>query len=70
MNCLTHQNQFAYQVGIHKDGASQCHNTTENAIKHKEIALGAFLDTEGIFARTLFGAIGRAANQHGVEPTI
>jgi hypothetical protein len=42
----------------------------ENAIEQKEIPLGVFLDIEGTFDRTSFGAIVKAANWHGVEPTI
>jgi hypothetical protein len=34
------------------------------------VALGAFLDTEGAFDRTSFGAGTRDANWYGVETTI
>jgi hypothetical protein len=36
----------------------------------QEIALPAFLDLEGECNRTALGATVRAANQHGVEPTV
>jgi hypothetical protein len=42
----------------------------ERATEYKDIALGAFLDTEGTFDRTSFDIIKRAAERHGTEPTI
>jgi hypothetical protein len=42
----------------------------EGAIEYKDIALGAFLDTEGAFDRTSFDTIKQAAERHGIEPTI
>jgi hypothetical protein len=42
----------------------------ENAIKHKDIALGAFLDTEGASDRTSFDITKQAAERHGIEPAI
>jgi hypothetical protein len=39
----------------------------ESAIEHKDIALGAFLNTEGTFDRTSFDIIKRAAERHGTE---
>jgi hypothetical protein len=42
----------------------------ENAIVHKDIALGAFLDIEGAFDRTLFDIITKAAERHGIEPPV
>jgi hypothetical protein len=38
----------------------------ENAIEHNDIALGAFLDTEGAFDRTSFGTIKQAAERNGI----
>jgi hypothetical protein len=38
-------------------------------LKHKEIALGAFLDIEGAFNSTTFHAIIEAAREHGLEKT-
>jgi hypothetical protein len=66
-----HRNQFAFQTG--KSTETTLHNEVtriENAMEHKEIALGAFLDIEGAFDRTTFAAIAKAAEWHGVEPTI
>jgi hypothetical protein len=45
-----HRNQHAYQKG--KSTETALHNVAariENAIEHKDIALGAFLDIEGAF---------------------
>jgi hypothetical protein len=42
----------------------------ESAIEYKDIALGAFLDIEGSFDRTLFDMIEQAAGKHGIEPAI
>jgi hypothetical protein len=52
-----HQNQHAYQTG--KSAETTLHNVTciENAIEHKDIALGATLDIEGAFDRTSFDII-------------
>jgi hypothetical protein len=66
-----HQNQHAYQIG--KSTETALHNAVtriENAIKHKDIALGAFLDIEGAFDRTSFNIIKQAAERHGTEPAI
>jgi hypothetical protein len=41
----------------------------ENAIKHKDIALGAFLDTQEAFERTSFD-ITQSAERHGTEPAL
>jgi hypothetical protein len=48
-----HRNQHAYQIG--KSTETALHNVVtriENAIEHKDIAFGAFLDIEGDFDRT------------------
>jgi hypothetical protein len=42
----------------------------ENAIEHKDLALGAFLDIEGAFNRTSYDTIKQAAERHGIEPAI
>jgi hypothetical protein len=42
----------------------------ENAIEHRDIALGAFLDVEGAFDRTSFDTIKQAAERHGIEPAV
>jgi hypothetical protein len=47
-----HRNQHAYQIG--KSTETALHNVVtciDIAIEHKDIALGAFLDIEGIFDR-------------------
>jgi hypothetical protein len=56
-----HRNQHAYQIG--KSTETALHNAVtriENAIEHKDIALGAFLDIEGAFDRTSFDVIKQA----------
>jgi hypothetical protein len=48
------RNQHAYQKG--KSTETALHNLVnriEYAIEHKDVALGAFLDIEGAFDRTL-----------------
>jgi hypothetical protein len=42
----------------------------ENAIEHRDIALGAFLDIEEAFDRTSFDIIKQEAERHGIYPTI
>jgi hypothetical protein len=42
----------------------------ENAIEHKNIALGAFLDIEGAFDRTPFDTIKQTAERHAIEPAV
>jgi hypothetical protein len=71
MKCPLHQNQHAYQAG--KSTETALHNVVtriENAIEHRDIALGAFLDIEGAFDRTSFDTIKQAAERHGIDPTI
>jgi hypothetical protein len=66
-----HQNQHAYQ--IQKSIETAIHNVVariENATEHKDIALGAFLDIEGVFDRTSFNTIKQAAERHDIEPAI
>jgi hypothetical protein len=42
----------------------------ENAIEHKDIALGALLDIEEAFDKTSFDTIKPAAERHGIEPAM
>jgi hypothetical protein len=66
-----HQNKHAYQRG--KSTETALYNVvthTESAIEHKDIALGAFIDIEGAFDRTLFDTIKQAAEKHSIEPVI
>jgi hypothetical protein len=42
----------------------------ESATEHKDIALGAFLNTQGAFDRTPFETIKQVAEKHGIVPTI
>jgi hypothetical protein len=66
-----HRNQHAYQIG--KSTETALHNVVtriENAIEHKDIPLGAFLDIEGACDRTFFDTIKQAAERHGIEPSI
>jgi hypothetical protein len=65
------RNQHAYQIG--KSTETALHNVVthiENAVEHKDIALGAFLDIEGAFDGTSFDTIIQAAERHGIEPAI
>jgi hypothetical protein len=66
-----HLNQHAYQIG--KSTETTLHSVVtciENAIKHKDLALGAFLDIEGAFDRTSCDTIVQAAESHGTEPAV
>jgi hypothetical protein len=66
-----HRDQHAYQIG--KSTETTLHNVVtciENAIEHRDIAFGAFLDIEGAFDRTSFDTIKQAAVTHGIDPTI
>jgi hypothetical protein len=66
-----HHNQHAYQTG--KSPETALHNVVtriENAIEHRDIALGAFLDIVGAFDRTSFDIIKQATERHGIDPTI
>jgi hypothetical protein len=63
-----HRNQHAYQIG--KSTETALHNVVtriENATEHKDIPLGAFLDTEGTFDSASFDTIKQAAERHGIE---
>jgi hypothetical protein len=66
-----HRNQHAYQIG--KSTETAFHNVVtciENAIEHRDITFGAFLDIEGAFDRTSFNTIKQATVRHGIDPTI
>jgi hypothetical protein len=66
-----HRNQHAYQTG--KSTETALHNVVtriEYAIKHKDIALGVFLDIEGAIDRTFFDIIKQVAERYGIEPAI
>jgi hypothetical protein len=66
-----HQNPFAYEPG--KSTERVLHNMVtciENAVEHKEMALGAFLGADRPFDRTSHEATVRATEEHGMEPTI
>jgi hypothetical protein len=59
-----HQIQFAYRAGMSTETAVfQVIHRLENTLKHKEIALGAFLYIEGAFDNISFHAITRAARE-------
>jgi hypothetical protein len=65
------KNQFVYQAGKSTELALLNAVTfIENAVEHKEITLGEFLDIEEAFDRTSFKAIDKAAEQHRTKPTI
>jgi hypothetical protein len=65
-----HQYQFAYRVGM-STATALFHvvHRLERSLKHKEMALGAFLDIEGAFDNTSFYAIVGAARGRGMEET-
>jgi hypothetical protein len=42
----------------------------KNAIKQKGLALGAFLDIEGVFDRTSYDTIKQVAERHDIEPEV
>jgi hypothetical protein len=63
-----HQNQYAYRAGMSTETALfQVAQRLEKSSSHKEIALGAFLDTDGALDNTSFNAITTAARQRGLE---
>lgn len=65
-----HINQHAYRVGKSCDSAlHQLVSRIEEAIEHKEVALGTFLDIEGAFNNTTYDAMLKAAERHGVDET-
>ena len=65
-----HQNQFAYRAGMSTETALfQVVHRLEKSLNHREIALAAFLDSEGAFDNTSFNAIITAARERGLEET-
>jgi hypothetical protein len=66
-----HPNQHAYQAGKSVETAlHQLVVWVENALDQQEIALGAFLDTEGVFNNTCYDTMCDALVRHGSEHTI
>jgi hypothetical protein len=66
-----HRTQHAYQIGKSTETAHHDVVTClENAIEHKDIVLGAFLDIEGAFHRTSLDTIKQAAGRYGIELAI
>jgi hypothetical protein len=66
-----HRNQHAYQTGKSTETALRNVVTRiENAIEHRDIAFGAFLDIEAAFDITSFDTRKQAAERHGTDPTI
>ena len=65
-----HQNQFAYRTGMSTETAFfQVVHRLEKSLNHRDIALGAFLNTEGAFDNISFNAIITAAREGGLEET-
>jgi hypothetical protein len=65
-----HRYQFAYRAGMStKTALFQVVHRLEKSLKHKEMALGAFLDIEGAFDNTSFNAMVGAARGCGLEET-
>jgi hypothetical protein len=65
-----HRYQFAYRVGMSTETVLfHVVHRLENSFKHKEIALGAFLDIEGAFDSTSFNEIVKAARGRGLGET-
>jgi hypothetical protein len=70
-NYPLHQNQFAYQTG--KSIQTALYNMVthnDSTAEHKEISLGAFLDTEGASDRTSSEVIRQAAERYRDKSTI
>ena len=65
-----HQKQFAYRAGMSTETVLfQVVQSLEKFLKHKEIALGAFLAIERAFHNISFSAIITAARKRGLEET-
>jgi hypothetical protein len=65
-----HRYQFTYRVGVSTETALfQVVHRVEKSLKHKHMALGAFLDIEGAFDNTSFNAMVGAARGRGLEET-
>jgi hypothetical protein len=61
-----HRYQFAYRAGMPTETALfHVVHRLEKTLKHKQVALGAFLDIEGAFDNTSFNAMVRAARVVG-----
>jgi hypothetical protein len=66
-----HPNQHAYQAGKSVETAlHQLVVRVEKALDQQEIALGAFLDIEGVFNNTCYDTMCDALVRHGSEYTI
>jgi Reverse transcriptase (RNA-dependent DNA polymerase). len=64
-----HINQHAYQSRKSTDTSlNSVVSTIEKALQTQEIAMGAFLDIEGVFDRTTIAAIASALLRHRVLP--
>lgn len=66
-----HRYQFAYQSG--KSCETSIHQLVgriEKALECKEIALGVFLDIEGVFDNTSFNSIRSAVERRGVDRAV
>jgi hypothetical protein len=65
-----HRYQFTYRTGMSTETALfKVVHRLEKSLKHKEIALGAFLDIEGAFDNTSFDTMVGAARGRGLEDT-
>ena len=66
-----HPNQHAYQAGKSVETAlHQLVVRVEKALDQQEIALGVFLDVEGVFDNTSYDSMCLALTRHGVDHTI
>jgi hypothetical protein len=66
-----HSNQHAYQAGKSVDTAlNQFVVRDEKALDQQEVALGVFLDIEGVFNNTSYDSMCVALARHGVDHTI
>jgi hypothetical protein len=65
-----HSNQHAYQAGKSVETALHQLVQVEKALDQKEIALGVFLDIEGVFNNTCYDTMCDALVRHGCEHTI
>ena len=66
-----HPNQHAYQAGKSVETAlHQLVVRAEKALDQQEIALGVFLDIEGLFSNTTYDSMCAALASHGVDQTI
>ena len=66
-----HPNQHAYQAGKSVEMAlHQLVEWVEKALDQQEIALGVFLDIDGVFNNTSYDSMCAALARHGVDHTI